>query len=293
MIIYTDSAGTYSDEKERVIVFAALLCSNRQKRLVDSYCREIKDLIPTNLEFHAYEIFIGSGDWRGITEEKRFEIADKLKNVINIAELSFVVIYIDKDKGGKSSLEKFRNQYKGEINKELSKIPSDQLAKANAEVNEMLGNKGFGPLVSCYNLLFGMVSGLLNLDSYEYETSIVADEQFIRNMQGWNSFFKIGKYVWPFIKQSNVFQTWPEEKQPDWRFNENIRECNSKADYGIQLVDYIAYTTKHVYESEFNSKRFCVIKDNDLVPFGNYEGVFWAMKHYPLKKKKIKYTYIK
>jgi len=299
MYIFTDYSGTLEDPNARFVVFVAVLCSNNKKRDIDDCCRIIleniseyyEDTDTQPVEFHANEILNPrkSDTWRKITREVRFQTAERLKNVIKSHELPYAIVYIDKDKGGLSDIEKYNNFLKERINSELSVAPEAEMNQAASALEDLFGSKGFGPLAHCYYMLFALSSGILDYYEHYVEAKLVTDEQFMKNIDDWNGFFTLCKTAWPFIKNSYDFPNWPKGKRPDWRINEKAIERNSREEFGIQLADYLAYTIMRARYNEFDTKRFCLIEPQDLVQFGEYKGIFLGLHSNALRANRVRY----
>lgn len=299
MYIFTDYSGTLEDTNARFVVFVAVLCSNNKKRDIDDCCGIIleniseycEDTDTQPVEFHANEILNPrkSDTWRKITREVRFQTAERLKNVIRSLELPYAIVYIDKDKGGLSDIEKYNNFLKERINSELSEVPEAEMNQAAIALIKLFGSKGFGPLAHCYYMLFALSSGILDYYEHYVDAKLVTDEQFMNNIENWNSFFALCNKAWPFIKNMYDFPNWPKGKRPDWRINEKAIERNSCDEYGIQLADYLAYTLMRAKHSGFDTKRFCLIEPEDLVQFGEYKGILLGLQSNVLRANTIKY----
>lgn len=299
MYIFSDYAGTITNKKERSVVFTAVLCSNNKKREIDDHCSNIMDNIydycnDTNtrpIEFHSSEIFSPRKDsyWRSLPPEIRLQTAERIKNVIRAHNLPYAIVYIDKDKGGVSDIEKYNNFLKERINSELSKVPKAEMNQAAITLVKLFGSKGFGPLAHCYYMLFALSSGILDYYGHYVEAQLVTDEQFMKNIKNWNGFFTLCKTAWPFIKANYNFPNWPKGKKPDWRINEKVMERNSCEEFGIQLADYLAYTLMRAKYRGFDAKRFCVIEPRDLVQFDEYNGIFLGLQSNSLRANTVKY----
>ncbi len=298
MYVFCDSAGKLSNKNERSLVLVALICSQRQKREIDARCEEIKakaaewGISQSKFEFHAYELFTGGGRWKTLDVERRMQIAEDLRNVIVNTELRVVIIKLDKNQGAERSVRRFSKGIKSFVNTELNKVPPDQLKEADQIIQKKLGKKGFGPLAGCYQILFGMTSGLLHWDTYSGLADVVADRDFLRMVPAWNYSFGFTKAAWPLIRDTQQFPGWPKGK-PSWHLEDSAIEEESHKEYGLQLADYIAYTLNQTRHRRFRVEKYVVIAPCFLKQFLDFPGILLGVQGRAAVRPKIRFTNVK
>ena len=298
MYIFADSAGTLDNPAERSMVVTAVLFSLNMKKEAYTRCESIKSKAiswganPEYFEFHSHQMLNGLGSWKSVPSEKRFLIAGMLRRAIHVSTLPYIVVKIDKNQGGLANLERFSHQLKHAISEELKKLPPDQLKRGDKEATKLMGNKGFGLLGSCYNLLFGLASGLLCWDDYPVDAQIIADDNFLKRAPVWNRIFRLNKLAWPELKNQYKFPTWPKEKQPDWRILNNAIEEKSYNEFGLQIADYISFTLTQTHKPRFDVT-YSPFPPCELRQFLDFPGILLGINRAPKPQVRSRYIHDK
>jgi hypothetical protein len=285
--VYIDYSGEWSDKTQSKIVLPALVCSKNKLRYAKSHIEELKlkleswgiDTKSTDFEFHAHPMFTRSGIWGVLSEGNVSEIADDLRNVILALQLPLALILVDKDAQGKNSVKKFKEYIKAEADRELKLLSEDQKRLMNQELNRLVGKRGTGPLGYTSSLLFGLTSSLMDIQGYPGNAQVIIGKSDLVNMQFWELLFKLSRICMPSLLQLTEFPNWPEGRKPRWRLGGTIEEGESKDELGLQLADFIAYTTAHLGKGDLAAQK-AVINQDKLRVFGDYPGISFCAISY-------------
>jgi len=89
-----------------------------------------------------------------------------------------------------------------------------------------------------------------------------------------------------------AFPGWLKANQPDWHFSSDIDEVESYSSYGVQMADFLAYTTMRLsqYSPYDLANRVAVITQDFLHPLPGYQGIFIATSSQYLRKRKFRFV---
>ena len=151
-----------------------------------------------------------------------------------------------------------------------------------------LKRKGFGKLGEATGLLLGLTTGLMHQKQMAGEARFLADEQFFTQVEGWEILFRLLKKVWPIWAEAKLFTNWPSNDQPGWHLGDTPEEVDSRRCYGVQLVDFLAYTTKRMWLDPLDVAHRVAIADLDcIVPSSRYRGVFLGIPPSPKRRQML------
>jgi len=290
MSVFADSAGTVSNPKEQVIVFTTLAASDAQVGQIDEHCNRLKHKVVEwgvntsheKFEFHAHEILQGSGIWRNLSEERRIEVCDALRQVILGLKLHFAVVLIDKLDGGLRGLAKLSQDTHTMRNQVLANLSEEERHILESLIEKLPKKKGFGQLGDITGSLFGITTGLLHLEGFRGSAKLIVDRQFVKQVEGWELVFQIQKRSWPIVAKLGFFLLWPKNNQPDWHLGDTVDEAESYESYGVQLADFLAYTTRHSREELSGlAQQVAVVNERLIVPFTGYNGIYLTTSYKP------------
>jgi Protein of unknown function (DUF3800) len=291
--IFADSAGTVSNTKERVIVFAALIASDSQIRQIDERCNRLKNKVAEwgvdtsykKFEFHAYEIMQGSGIWRNLSEEKRIEVGKALRRAILIPKLHFAIVLIDKLDNGLQGIAKFSEDNDRIFTQVLANLREEERHGLESLIKKLPKKKGFGRLGDITGVLFGLTSGLMHAEGFRGSAKLIVDRQFIKQVEGWELVFRIYERSWPIVAKLGLLPFWPQNNQPDWHLGNTIDEIESYDSYGVQLADFITYMTRRIREEPLGlARQLAVANEHFEVPFTGYRGIYLITSYRPRRK---------
>lgn len=279
--VFADIAGDLDDDKQRVVTLATLIVSKLQFRWIAGRFTRLKrkakewgiDTEQQGFEFHTDSIFQGRRKWRYVTQEKRMVILKELRAIATPTR-NFAMVVINKDGGGKRSLDRFHeyvNYRREEILAILSKERKHQLETL---LRQIQNKKGFGALGDMTALLFGLTTGLMHWGGVSGQAKTIVDEQFVRQIEGWDLLFQLNMLGWPEVARLGLVPMWPKDNQPDWHLGDAIDPKESCDEYGLQLVDFIAYTTNGVRRNPLGKVgSLAVIGFEDFHEFNDYHGI--------------------
>jgi hypothetical protein len=283
--IFADYAGQPDDEAQSSQTYITVLCNKKEYSDVNNKCEVLRkslerygvDINNPKFEFHTSDIFWGKGFMKPLSVTKRFEVADKLKQIIKGSNLRYVLVKIDKPEGI-LSLDIFAEEVKRTVDKELAKFPKNDIDNLDSQVLKKVGDKDLGRMATCYHLLLGATSGLLHWGGYRKYANLVVDNQFAEPLILLNFILDFGKFTWPMIRDTIDFSKWPHGGKPDWHLSGNAVEKESYSEYGIQLADYLAYTFKRIGKDLFDANRFCLT--TNLTEFKDSPGIYFKVAGY-------------
>ena len=290
MSIFADSAGTVSNTTERVVVLATLAASDTQIGQIDEFCNRLKNKVAEwgvdtsnkKFEFHAYEILQGSGIWRNLSEDKRIEIGKALKRVILGQKLHFAMVLIDKWDGGLQGIAQFSKYTDSIRNQVLANLSEEERHSMESLVKKLPKKKGVGQLGDITSLLFGLTTALLHSEGFRGSAKLIVDKQFVKQIEGWELVFQIQESSWPIAAKLGLFPLWPQNNQPDWHLGNTVDEIESHDSYGVQLADFIAYTTRRIREEPLGlARQVAVVNERSVVPFTDYNGIYLTISYNP------------
>lgn len=295
--VFADSAGTLRNSEDPVIVLATLVVSESEFEAINGDFISLKNKVARwgintgqpKFEFHTSDIFQGSKDWRRLSEVQRMEVLKDLKATLT-PRMPFAMVVIHKDYGGKRALDRFHKSIKPIRKEVLSLLSEDLKNELESRVQQPHKKKGFGPLGEVTGLLFGLTTSLMHWENIRCEAEVTIDEQFVKQVEGWELLFMINAVGWPELAKRNLFELWPKGDQPDWHLGCAIHPEESYKRYGLQMVDFIAYTTKLIRRNPLMRERHSigVVANHDFVPFCNYRGIDLVVSHRTSRKKLIR-----
>lgn len=290
MSIFADSAGTVSDNKERVVVLATLAASDAQIGQIDERCNRLKNKVAEwgvytshkKFEFHAHEILQGSGIWRSLGEDKRIEVVKALRRVILGPKLHFAMVLIDKLDGGLQGIAKFSKDTDHIRDQVLANLSDEERHGLESLIKKLPKKKGFGQLGDITGLLFGLTTGLIHSEGFRGSAKLIVDKQFVKQVEGWELVFQIQERSWPMVAKLGLFSLWPKNNQPDWHLGNTVDEIESHDSYGVQLADFVAYTTRRIREEPLGlARQVAVVDERFVVPFTGYKGIYLITSYRP------------
>lgn len=294
--IFSDSAGTLKNSEDPVIVLATLVVSESQLESINKKFISLKsrvagwgiDTTQPEFEFHTSDIFRGSGIWRNLGEDKKMEIAKALRATLT-SKMHFAMVVIHKGYGGARALGRFHRFTKLGREEALSLLPEEQKNQLWSVVQELHKELGFGPLGDATGLLFGLTTGLMHWEGIRGEAKVTIDNQFVKQVEGWELLFKINAAGWPELAKRKLFPLWPKDNQPDWHLGSTIYPEESYRSYGLQMIDFIAYTTKRIRRDPFAREHsVAVVNEHDFFQFYDYRGIDLVVSHKASRQKLIR-----
>jgi hypothetical protein len=300
--VFADYAGEIKNNKERVIVLATLIASDTQIGKINRYCGDLKDTVAQwdvdtsqeQFEFKTYEILQGSGIWRGLSEAKRFKVAKKLRRAIWDSGVHFAMVLVDKNDGGLEGIARFNEFVRSMRDKTLTIIDEEQKQVVQEWLDKKLPEKkGLGRLGTMTGLLFGLTTGLIHAKNLGDSAGVIIDDQFVKEVGAWEVIFLAQEVSWPLISTLKLFHGWPRNNQPNWYLGSTLDTTDSRDSYGIQLADFIAYTTRRINEKAGSiADQLSVVSDCLAFRLGDYQGIHlitsYKVRHGPTYPRKIK-----
>lgn len=305
--VFADYAGDINDEKQRLVVLVALIVSDEQltQRIIPR-CSRLKDYVASwginvnrsDFEFHTVRIFNNGREWRGISEDQKHDVLQRLGQIIankRAAQIRitpgvhFAFVVIDKDKGGMQGLYQFSKDLHEYESKVLTLLPDKERNAFETFVTSVSGRKGPGPLSGITGLLFGLTTGLMHWEGLKDDAETVVDKQFLKGVKGWKLVFQMLAAAWPVAKPRSFFPRWPKANQPDWHLGKTLKEEESYSSYGLQLADFLAYTTMRSFvRGPYDlANRVAILHEDKFVSFEGYKGILLAVS----SKSRKRYIY--
>lgn len=291
--VFADSAGTIGNPKEQVVVLATLVASDAQVEQINERCHHLKNEVAEwgidtsykRFEFHTCEILQGSQIWRSLSEHRRIALGKALRQVILSLKLHFAMVLIDKRYGGLQGIIKFNEHINFTREQVLAYMGEEERHGLELLIKNLPEKKGFGKIGDITGLLFGLTTGLMHSEGFKDDAKLIVDEQFVKQVAGWKLLFQIQTKTWPVIGKLGLFPLWPKNDQPGWHLGNTVEEVKSHESYGVQLSDFIAYTTKRIREQPLSSSRqIAVVDERYIVPFTDYKGIYLITSYRPRRK---------
>jgi len=288
--IFADYAGDVKDSKQRVVVLATLIASDTQIEQINRYCSDLKNKVAgwdvdtshEQFEFKTYEILQGSGLWRKLGEDKRIKVAKALRRVIWDSGLHFAVVLINKEDGGLRGIDEFDKSVGSMTDQTLATISEEKKHSLESLITKLLEKKGLGPLGNMTGLLFGLTTGLMHEKGLRDSAKLIMDDQFVKQIGAWELIFLIHEISWPLIGKLGLFPHWPKNNQPGWHLGDTLDPIDSRDSYGVQLADFVAYTTRRINEKPSSlADGVSVINEYPVFPVGDYEGIYFVTSFAP------------
>mgnify|MGYP001095878944 CR=1 FL=1 len=293
MSVFADSAGTIRNTRERVVALATLVASDAQVEQINERFTRLKNRVAEwgidttrgKFEFHSYEILQGSGMWRSLSEDRRIAVGKALKETVLSTKLHFAMVLIDKRDGGLQGVDKFNEYTDSTRDSVLAYVGDEERRGLELLIKKLPKKKGFGKLGGITGLLFGLTTGLMHSEGFRDDAKLIVDEQFVKQVPGWELLFQIQAKGWPAIAKLGLFPLWPKNDQPGWHLGNTVEELKSHESYGVQLADFIAYTTKRIREQPLSlTRQIAVVNERYIVPFTGYKGIYLITSYRPRYK---------
>jgi len=278
--VFADTGGDLHDNKQRVVTLATLIVSESQRQRINGCFTHLKkkakqwgiDTDKQGFEFHTNWIFSGRWEWRYVTKERRMRILKELRGIVTPAT-NFAMVVINKDGGGERSLDRF-HEWIGHRREEALAILSKEKSQLETLLMQLQNKKGFGPLGDMTALLFGLTTGLMHWSGVNDQANTIVDEEFVRQIEGWDLLFQLNMCGWPMVARLGLIPMWPKGNQPDWHLGATIHPEESCNEYGLQLVDFIAHTTNRFRRNPIGEAgSLAVVRFGDFHEFNNYGGI--------------------
>lgn len=208
-----------------------------------------------------------------------------LRQAILSPKLHFAMVLIDKWDSGLQGITKF-NEYTNSTREQvLAYMGEEEKHGLELLIKKLRKRRGFGKLGNITGLLFGLTTGLMHSEGFRGDAKLIIDEQFVKQIPGWKLLFQIQAAGWPIVSKLGLFPGWPRNDQPDWHLGNTVEEMKSHESYGVQLADFIAYTTRRFREEPFGLARQVALVDEHLMlPFTGYKGIYLITSHKPSHK---------
>jgi len=292
--VFADYAGHVKDSKERVIVLATLIASDTQVEQINRYYSDLKDKVAgwdvdtshEQFEFKTYEILQGSGIWRKLGEDKRIKVAKALRRAIWDSGLHFAMVLINKEDGGLRGIAKFDEFIGSTRDQTLVTISEEVKHNLGSLITKLPEKKGLGPLGNMTGLLFGLTTGLMHEKGLRDSAKLIMDDQFVKQIGAWELIFSTHEISWPLIGKLGLFPRWPKNNQPGWHLGSTLDPIDSRDSYGVQLADFIAYTTRRINEKPLSlADQVSVTNEYLVFPLTDYQGIYFVTSYGPQRRR--------
>lgn len=252
--VFVDSSGDIKDKFSRIIAYASLIVSDSTMGSVEKRYLELieqvgdRDLCSNPaFEFHTIDMVTGSRLWRGVKKVIRMRLLKEMRSIILELKIPFVVLLINKDEAGIKSTKRFTkmvNEAGSIISIRKKGELGDRLKKEVPGININLLKRQ--PLTNMIALFFGLTVALVNNNRIGKST-VKADQNLVIQKDLWKAIFLLFRtgYWQEFVKSGAMF-TWPADEPPQWLLTDEIEIVDSVDEFGIQLADFIAYTTRYL-----------------------------------------------
>jgi hypothetical protein len=278
--IFADCSGDIRNQDDRVIVYAALLADEQlikkqteQQAVLLDFLQKRGLVKNCSFEINTHDIVKRSGIWRQIRDDAVTKTLHGLKKIIVQSRVPFIVLLVNRDEGGVSTLQKMQEEAKLMVHgseqavEEIIKqeVPEIDVQQLKAE-----------SLIVALALLFGLCNGLMDKLKMIGKAIPVVDKQFFRQTDFWEGAFALMRVNWQPIVSPGAFFTWRKKDKLEWYISDEVKEVDSQECFGVQLADFLAYTTRALRVRELQSYcRFCPIKKRQLIQKlpGIYVGV--------------------
>jgi hypothetical protein len=259
--VFADYAGHVNDPNEEVVVLASVVASEVQMDEINARFNRLKEKISQSqwgidthnddFEFASHDLVSGSGLWRPVARADRREVSRALLAMVTDLKLPFFVIVLDLYKGAKSGLNQLNadiRRWGAEADKDLppgTRTLLETYLRSHKASRPLGGSKGLTDVTS---VLWGCTSGLMQEAGLVGDAEVIVDEQFVRNVDGWNTSFNLMAELFAVTGRLDLFPTWRRSDQPGWHLGRDVSEVKSYSSHGVQLADYVAYITGHQWK---------------------------------------------
>jgi len=290
--VFVDSAGELRNATEDVIVLVASICYAKHSVELNARFKYIKDKasdlgVDVNreeFEFHTYELLNNdeSRFFKHVPFENRLKILQLLRKAVTTSCISYAVIKIDKTRQGEKGLREFKADVDNERRNALNKVSADERYELEKAIKVMgSDDNGLGELKEIIGVLFGLTTGLMHREDFREKANLIVDKRFLKGEANWQVVFKISDISWPMISVMHGFPGWPVKDQPGWYFADNYMFDDSFKHFGLQLSDYIAYTTKVMHKPRAQKyPELTLFTEDNFKPFFAYHGISWTYFSY-------------
>jgi len=282
--IFIDAAGVSGPSEEEVFTFATSIAYGSMKNettdKLSSLRQEISDWgVGSDKEgfrFHAYHLLQPECEWRKIDVERRKDVAKKLR--AQARTQPYLVLLVDKNRGGSRGMRIFRQ----EIQKAKEAKPESTEAIAGElehEVSEHKKKKSPGKHSEVFAVLLGYINAFVGILGCVGQAKIIMDMGLVTHVEGWNIALDHLRKDDTNVRELASFFDYPPSRSIDWHLATPIAEESSRRCYGLQLADFVAYTTKRRWlknEGDLASQMSIVAK-SDFKRLRDYEGIFLSV----------------
>jgi len=292
--VFADGSGEITDIAQRRVVLATLIAKEEQKAEIDKRLNRFKHEVSnwgvntskTEFEFHTHDICRQEPPWDILNGKQLMEVLRRLnQNIIYTEEryrktpkLRFALVLIDKERGGEQGINEYSEDLKKYREKALELMSSEQGQSLENLFCDQGKEKNEDKLSDMLSLLFGLTTGLMHYEGFKGNASVIVDRDFLRPTELWEPTFKLLSMGWESTK--GLFPLWPKTKQPAWHLGDHYEVVDSYKSYGVQLADFVAYTTSRMLNDPFDRvSRFAVVRNDDFLPFSQYKGISLAASH--------------
>jgi len=273
----------YMDESQDIntTVLAAVIISDRVRIEVDRRINLIVNCLRKcglqfwqNFEFHAYEIFQREGHWSQITatERKPEKIMREIRRILQELFLPTIVIVVDT---------RVRNieLICSDLTKKRQGLETSLVDnQTRDDVTDFFGTSKIGPdkqkvlpepLGELTSLLLGLSNGMIyERKLFDEPTSVRLDRKFVNDLdmleKALSGLVQFGEAL---MDKASVVVPFRKGYHPKWYISKDIQMMESYDDYGLQLADYVAYTTRRRWVDHKDTfKGFSVFKKSEIVP---------------------------
>jgi len=270
------------------MVLATVVTSDAQFNTVHEHFTKLRedvaklgvDVHSHDFEFHAYDLFGRKDPWRHLDESTRREIALSILEAGVQSRAPYAVLVIDMRGGGSRGIEKLQHVIDGELTRASAELPIARWSQdLQAGVATKYQRRDLGPLVNLTAMLFGLTTSLIDELGLTGKGNVKADKQFFKLVGGWQALFRVLSEDWGTLIDRTFTADMPADYHPQWHLGDEPEEVESWDSYGVQLADYIAYTTRRLWLNplDVENRRVAITKYDEIPPLPGYPGFFGAI----------------
>jgi hypothetical protein len=260
--VYADESGKLSRPNQDTVILAAIMVYGARMNVVNEYYETLKqkvrkwgvDVDDPKFEFHSSEMFSKTCHTinnKEISSEQLNMVAKYLKNAIKESGISYAIVKIDKRKPGFGY---YCEDYEKTLKNEISRLPEEILYPADRLLRQLGVRKGIGLLGDITGLFFGLITGKISRDEVKNTASVIVDKEFLEGIEMWQVLFNLNYYcfkiLWdylqPELEKNPQSPVWPKNAPPEWHLGEKVGVDKSQKHFGLQLADFLAFTTRHL-----------------------------------------------